>query len=394
HAESLSRSGDMSCATCHALDASLADDRDLGYGVADLERHTIALWNVAHQRWFFWDGRADSLWSQALAPLEDPLEHAFTRSEVARTIQGDPELRGRYEAVFGALPADFEDTERFPRYARPVPEHDRALVRARERAQERTGTEGGHGHANGRAFYHPHQRAWDRMTEEDQELVNEVFVRAGKSIAAFERRFTSIRSDFDVFVEGLRTGDDERLAALSPDARRGFELFVGKARCVSCHGGPLFTDLEFHDTRVPHVDGAREDDPGRSVGIARVLEAEFGVRTRWSDAREGNPVAKVEFLPRPGVDGHAHGFIPEFKTPSLRNVAETAPYMHNGAFETLEEVVEFYDTRANVRPSNAPGERILEPLGLTEEERSDLVAFLESLTDDYLDMGRVGPPER
>ena len=397
HSKALSKNGDMSCATCHGPREHFTDGQKLAQGVIQLERHTPALWNVAHQRWFFWDGRADSLWSQALAPLEDPLEHAFARTEVARTIAQTPQLRRAYESVFGPLPSDFSDETRFPPFARPVPEDDRAHQLAREHASaSRTGDENAtphHEHLGGSSgFFHPHQRGWNAMSEGDRELVNQVFVRAGKSIAAFERRIRSSRSDFDVFVEGLRGNDPEKTDRMTSSALRGLELFTGRANCTSCHGGPFLTDLEFHDTRVPLVDGAPTDDPGRSRGIERLLASEFGVRSRYSDKRDGPAIAKVEFLPRNKPGAHAHA--PEFKTPSLRNVARTAPYMHNGAFTTLEEVVDFYNERTNLRPSTVPGETILKPLDLTQEECADIVAFLESLTDVSLDPALVGPPKQ
>lgn len=393
HTRRLSKGDRISCATCHDHRDSFVDGKRLAEGVLPLERHSMTLWNVAHQRWFFWDGRADTLWSQALVPLEDPLEHAFARTEVARVIGGDPQLRGLYEVAFGEL-ADFADETRFPPYARPVPDNDRAHELAVEHA--RRAAEGDerarphHEHIGGSGFYHPHQRSWDAMTEADQDLVNRVFVNAGKALAAFQGRMRSDRSDFDVFVEGLRTGDPGKLAALGPAERRGFELFVGEARCVICHHGPLLSDLEFHDTRVPVVAGAPADDPGRTRGIQSLRASEFTSTSPWSDDPEGPAGDKVRYLPPP--DAHAHGGTFEFKTPSLRNVALTAPYMHNGSLATLEDVVRFYVTREGERPSNVPGETILQPLDLSDEDQAALVAFLESLTDDSLDLDEVGPP--
>ncbi|MEM9800163.1 MAG: cytochrome c peroxidase [Planctomycetota bacterium] len=391
HSRALSKDGDVACATCHDPRDSFVDGRRLAEGVLPLERHTMSLWNVAHQRWFFWDGRSDSLWSQALVPLEDPLEHAFTRTGVARAVHADVELRRRYESVFGSLPS-LDDDERFPAVARPVPANDRAHELAEEHARERAGGEAAdhHEHLFGSGFYHPHQRAWDAMDERDRLAVTEVFVNVGKALAAFQGRIESRRSPFDVFVEGLREEDPAKVASLSAEQVAGFELFVGRAGCINCHGGPLFSDLEFHDTRVPVVDGAPADDPGRTRGIENLRASEFGVGSRWSDDPDGPMRVKVDYLP---AVSHAHG-AGEFKTPSLRNVALTSPYMHNGAFETLEEVVRFYATREGAREDSSSAERILRPLDLTEEDQRALVAFLESLTDDSLDLSLVRAPER
>lgn len=388
HSTALSKDGDVSCATCHLPEQSFVDGRRLALGVLPLERHTMPLWNLAHQRWFFWDGRADSLWSQSLVPIEDPLEHAFTRAGVAHAIHDDPELRQRYERVFGALPP-LEDALRFPAIARPVPANDRAHQLADEHARAKRGDEEHHTHLFGSGFRHPHQRAWDAMAAEDQEAVTSVFVNVGKALAAFQRLIESRDAPFDRFVAGLREGDPAGVASLSDSAARGFELFVGKARCISCHGGPLFTDLEFHDTGVPEVPGAPVDDPGRARGLEALRAFEFGVRSRWSDDPEGPAGVKVDFLP---AAGHAHG-PGEFKTPSLRSIASTPPYMHNGAFETLEEVVSFYATRETARATGTT-EKILVPLGLSKEEQADLVAFLRSLTGAPLDLARFAAPNR
>ncbi|MGB0331252.1 MAG: cytochrome-c peroxidase, partial [Planctomycetota bacterium] len=296
YSTALSKDGDVSCASCHLPEKSFVDGRRLALGVLPLERHTMSLWNLAHQRWFFWDGRADSLWSQSLVPIEDPLEHAFTRAGVAHAVRGDGALRQGYEELFGPLPP-LEDSARFPAVARPVPANDRAHQLADEHA--RAANEGGeqHTHLFGSGFRHPHQRAWDAMAAEDQAAITRVFVNVGKALAAFQRQIESRGAPFDRFVEGLREQDVDKLASLDPAAVRGFELFIGEARCISCHGGPLFTDLEFHDTGVPEVPGAPVDDPGRSRGLEALGASEFGVRSDWSDDPEGPAGVKVDFLP-------------------------------------------------------------------------------------------------
>ncbi|MEM8711327.1 MAG: cytochrome c peroxidase, partial [Planctomycetota bacterium] len=412
HSRKLSKGERISCAVCHDPRDSFVDGKKVAVGVLPLERHSPTLWNVAHQRWFFWDGRADSLWAQALVPIEDPLEHAFTRAGVAKAIHGDAQLRERYEAVFGPMPP-LDNEERFPAEARPVPPDDRAhklaaahAQKARRSAKEAGGGQGHHTHLYGTGFYHPHQRAWDSMEKADQDAVTTVFVNSGKAIAAFQERMVSARSPFDEFVEGLRGGHADRITAFEPAALRGLKLFAGKAQCIVCHHGPLFTDYEFHDTQVPapedpnwvlthgeelpeegSFDGGLTSDLGRVHGIERLRASEFGVASRWSDDPDGPARVKVDYLPT-----HLHEGSPEFKTPTLRNVALTPPYMHNGAFDTLEEVVRFYNTREGARRFGGQAERILQPLGLTAAEESDLVAFLESLSDDSLDMARVRAP--
>jgi cytochrome c peroxidase len=160
-----------------------------------------------------------------------------------------------------------------------------------------------------------------------------------KAIAAFERTLISTNSAFDRYSAGDK-------AALPESARRGLELFQGKARCVLCHNGPNFTDNKFHHIGVPQT-GPLKEDLGR-----------YAVTKRDSDR-------------------HA------FKTPSLRSVSLTAPYMHTGAFKTLEEVVEFYNKGGEALPGKDP---FMTALNLTDQEKKDLVEFMQSLTGDLKGM--------
>ncbi|MEL6906135.1 MAG: cytochrome-c peroxidase, partial [Planctomycetota bacterium] len=102
--ERLSANGRVSCATCHDPDRGFTDGRELAFGLAEGRRKTPTLWNAAHHRWLTWDGRADSLWMQALDPIEDPTEMGATRTDVARIVRDDEDLRALYEASLGALP--------------------------------------------------------------------------------------------------------------------------------------------------------------------------------------------------------------------------------------------------------------------------------------------------
>lgn len=150
------------------------------------------------------------------------------------------------------------------------------------------------------------------------------------AIATFERGIVSGEAPFDRWL----AGDG---AAISVPAQRGFELFNNKARCSTCHAGWRFTDDSFHDI------GVATSDPGRGRLLPRMKTAQFA-----------------------------------FKTPTLRNVAERAPYLHNGSAKTLIEVVELYDRGGLVqRPSLSPE---MKPLGLSETEKLDLVAFMNTLT--------------
>ena len=151
---------------------------------------------------------------------------------------------------------------------------------------------------------------------------------------------------------------------LTDDEIAGCELFIGKANCTQCHNGPLFTNNEFHNTGVPARPELPIDD-GRLTGAAAVLKDEFNCRSRWSDARE--QCAELDFL----VTGD-HVLERAFKVPSLRNVAERAPYMHAGQFATLERGPRPLQPRAG----GAGGHTELKPLGLQPRELRQLEAFL------------------
>jgi cytochrome c peroxidase len=363
HDARLSADGSVSCATCHPAEGHFADGRQLARGLQQMTRHAPALWNVAYNRWFFWDGRADSLWSQALSPLEDPREHGTTRRAVVALLREDPDLRAEYERVFGPLPD----------VAGP------AGAAGESGAAEATVTSGASG-ASGASD-------GDGAAPADvPEAVTRVFVNAGKAIAAYERRLLSRRAPFDVFVEGLREDDPEKLAALSASAQRGLRLFVGRASCRLCHSGPELTDKEFHSTRVVPLREDLRKDPGRLEGIALVLDSPFNGRSPWSDDPQAG-AEKLAYL-RAVPDN-----IGQFKTPTLRNVALTAPYMHQGQTATLRDALRHYSTFERTYDPN-PGhfERMLVPLHLSEQELDDLLAFLESLTDVAIDPALLGPP--
>ncbi len=158
-----------------------------------------------------------------------------------------------------------------------------------------------------------------------------------EAIAAYERTIISTNSAFDQYVLGDKT-------AMSDEAQRGMALFKGKARCILCHNDSNFTDNQFHNLGVPQV-GPMKEDLGR-----------YYVTRRPEDSGA-------------------------FKTPTLRSIDETAPYMHDGAFKTLEEVVDFLDLGGGQNPNLSP---LMKPLGLTKEEKTHLIAFLNALKGEEI----------
>ena len=226
--------------------------------------------NAAFNESQFWDGRSASLEDQALGPIQNPIEMAFTLGGVEERLNEIPGYRQQFQQVFGA----------------------------------------------------------DRI---DASMV-------GQAIATFERTVLAGNSPWDRW-EQLRD-----TAAVSDAALRGGELARGKARCTACHVGSSFTDAT---ADLYHNIGVGMSNPEPDLGRYVVTE------------QEGDQGA--------------------FKTPTLRNVAETAPYMHDGSVATLAEVLDYYDRGGE---PNAWLDQKMRPLGLTDQEKEDLLAFLGSLTGE------------
>lgn len=212
------------------------------------------------------------------------------------------------------------------------------------------------------------------------EAVTGIFVNIGKAIAAYERRIGFGAARFDRYVTAVTAGRPAD-GLLSDDEVAGLRLFIGKAHCTQCHNGPLLSNFEFHNTGVPPRPGLPNDE-GRLEGATAVGRDEFNCRSRWSDARER--CAELDFMV---IGDHAQRRA--FKVPSLRNVAERAPYMHAGQLATLAAVIDHYDQA----PAAVAGHSELHPLRLSRAERRQLEAYLRSLSGSILDDGRLVAPE-
>ena len=301
-----SANGEVSCASCHHADYGLTDPHPRGRGIGETRRRTMPITGMAWQRWFFWDGRADSLWSQTLVPLQDPTEHGLNREQVLQLVQ--EQYDGPYRDVFGPLPTE----------------------------------------------------------EGDADSVTQVLVNVGKALAAHVRTFHPQETRFDRFASDLREGNsgDEHL---SEPEKRGLRLFLFDARCVNCHNGPMFSNGEFHHSGTPD-DGT--PDLGRGGVIAEVSSAEFSFFSRWSDADPTTDGDHIRFL-----DAAPHKYERTFKTPSLRGVGTRPPYMHNGVFGTLSEVLDNYR-----EVSGTPLADEIFHGDLSDRDLADLEAFLMTLS--------------
>jgi len=203
---------------------------------------------------------------------------------------------------------------------------------------------------------------------------DEMLVNVGKALAAFAETLVTERTPFDGFRDALERNDQTAMQRYPIAAQRGLKLFVGRGNCFVCHTGPNFSNGEFHDIGIPFFVAPGKVDAGRHEGIRTLKDSRFNLLGRFNDdSSRKNATATVHVALE-------HRHWGEFRTPSLRNVAVTPPYMHNGSLATLRDVVLHYSELDGER-LHADGERILRKLSLAEKEIDDLVAFLQTLTD-------------
>ena len=226
-----------------------------------------------------------------------------------------------------------------------------------------------------------HERAFGTPPPADSERA---LVHTGKALAAFLETVRSGRTAFDDFRDALARGDTEAAARYPEPARRGTRVFL-RSQCSVCHFGPSFTNGEFHDVGVPFAIAPGRVDAGRHEGIKRLRADRFNLLGPWSDDPTGAAGVKTRHVET------THAAFGQFKTPSLRSLRLTAPYMHDGRYATLREVVRHY-SELDVERIHTHGEQLLRPLKLTTGESDDLVAFLESLTDGAATSAPAPPP--
>lgn len=326
----LSPSGTVACATCHDATKGFADVTPQSTGVSLGDRNSPAAALAAHARWQFWDGRADTLWMQALGPFENSKEFGSSRLYVVHQIAS--RYSAEYQAVFGAkypLP-DVSETGRFPPAGKPG------------------------------------DPSWQGMAQADRDAVTRVYVNVGKAIAAFERTIRVKPNALDRYAAGDKN-------ALSAPQKKALEQFF-TVGCAQCHWGPRFTDDAFHAIGFDTGRGDRAADRGRIEVLGGLAASEFVATTKWSDAP-----AAAKLLVLPAVPS----MLGAFKTPPLRGVAGTGPFGHGGSFATLVDLTKHYGTRGK----STPGARtagVIEPW-LPEFDanvQNELPAILEVMTAD------------
>jgi len=324
----LSLTGDVSCRSCHEPTLAYTDGLTVAEGVdGKLHiRNTQGLADSGLQRWWGWDGGVDSQWAAALRPLLSPVE-------MANTI----------ESLAG--------------YLRDHVEYDSALKQLALKGADSKSTAKNPDSAD----------AADDLS--DEQLV----VRAAKYMAAFTRTIRSLPTPFDAYRTALEEGDTATQDKYPLSAKRGLKIFLGEANCHVCHLGPNFSNGEFHDTGRPFFVGVGQVDSGRYSGIQRVRAHPYSLLGEYNGTHREDEKRKTRSV-RLGQANWG-----QWRTPSLRNLTYTAPYMHDGSLESLDDVVESY-VNIDTDRLHTEGESILKPLDLTAADKDALVCFLESLS--------------
>ncbi|MEM8731736.1 MAG: cytochrome c peroxidase [Pseudomonadota bacterium] len=200
-------------------------------------------------------------------------------------------------------------------------------------------------------------------------------VHIAKALAAYLETLATGRTSFDRFRDALEQNDMAMAEAYPLAAQRGLRIFLGVGKCAFCHSGPRFSNGEFHDAGVPYFVEPGRVDPGRAAGLDALAQSPYTLGGAYSDdpSKAGGWAAQ-------SVRFH-HSNFGMFRVPTLRRVAHTAPYMHDGSLPDLGAVVDHYNT-IDLERMHADGEAILRPLGLSPADRDDLLAFLMTLSDD------------
>lgn len=296
----LSHNGETSCASCHAAETAYANPRLITTKTRGI-RSVPTLLGVGWSDFYFWDGRADSLWSLAIGPITSPKEHDLSPEELRRRIVAA--YRKDYRALFG------EPSKQTPEW---------------------------------------------------------ILVNVGKALEAYVLTIRLGRGPLDDYADALSQGKVTPKSDLAPCAKRGLKLFIGKGTCINCHNGPTLSNGYFHNIGVPLAD-VNDVGNGRQSGDEELVASPFTCVGPYSDAPEKDkPRVCAEAM-------HAGGsMLGAYKTPTLRAVSKTAPYMHNGIYRTLKQVLFHY----NQRLAAPIGDSETLPLGLNDEEVDSLECFL------------------
>jgi cytochrome c peroxidase len=428
---------EVSCASCHDPAQAGSDFTSrpghVSEGSAWYDVNGQQTLNAGHYKIFYWNGRSDSLWAQVAAVIESDVSMNGNRMEIVRRVA--EQYRTQYEAIFtdplDKLP-DFPPRDRLEAQlvgsvagecagavAGACPEFCEArapdanqcwpILPLRGKGGRFVGCQAGDPY-----YKEPFDDAFDCAPQATRDKINRVFSNFAKAIAAYEGVLASQNAPFDQYVNGAH-------GAISGAAVRGLKLFVGKAACIDCHKTALFSDSDFHNIGVPQSGQMVPTDtectvdkcncnpaapavipppgappppptviagwPGASClpwgfvnGMAKLRSKTFRRDGKFSDDPNLGADYKAKYYDLADNDESkpADSTRRAWRTPSLRDVAMTAPYMHDGVYRSLDDVVWHYDQGGTATLGTKAPE--LRPLRLSNQERLDLVEFLKTLT--------------
>lgn len=380
HDTRFSRNGKVSCASCHQPGRYFTDGRKTGFGLSAGSRNTPTVVNSFAITRAFWDGRADSLISQSLGPLENHREHGISRLEVFYLIY--EYYRTPYEKLFGKIPVLDTKAKRAkpqsPIVKLPVPLVELFQKQRQYLLKNTRFSLSAKAKAPRLKLESDATKLYNDLKPSDRAKITRLFANVGIAIAAFERTVVAVNSPFDRFVAQW---EKQKKPPLSPDfdqtALAGFKLFVGKAGCINCHHGKNFTDNQFHNIGINRFNNP---DFGRALGLQLAKhDVDFGCNS--------DLLSQVEWLQnneacaeKPFLSGTDSSLLGAFKTPSLRNVAETAPYFHDGSAPTLKKAIEHYRSVFGKKTMIGHRSESLVNAKLSDAEIDQLSKFLQTLT--------------
>ncbi len=320
HDVRLSGCGTISCASCHAVETGLSVAKAKGCPDKELAVNPPTLFNTAWMDFYMWNGRADRLWNQAILPMTNPDEMAATPATVRALLTSDAgfDYPAAYSEVFG--------------------------------------------------------KSIDAETDDDRMLAN-----VGKAIAAYETidpKFRKADSTFDTDVARFLVAVGQNTEEQDP-AWLGLKVFVRKGVCVECHKTARLSDSSFHNVGLSDD---RADVVGAAKGLPVFFDSKFNAAGEFSDARKGDATNRIENL-KTDLRDNPMNYLGAHKTPTLRGIKDTAPYMHNGKLKTLEEVVDFYNKGGDLLGTYAGRTNpvTIHSLNLTAPEKAALIRLLESM---------------
>lgn len=421
----------VSCASCHRPDHAFAEPKAVSTGIRQINRNAPSLLNLAENTWFFWDGRASSLAEQSLGPLFHADEMGLSPSTLIKVINSH--YRDEYNALFKDLPdrldsllsetlveqthapemstemaayglatlATFSSLNKILKTASDIhraPASLFALAAAQRKINFDTAvgafeTEESLARKVDRKSAPASSNRTPQNFDGDPLLADSVILNVGLALEAYQKGLIANDSSFDRFVKRV-TASGGIEPSLTEDFNtkelEGLKLFMGDANCHLCHNGPNFSDQGFHNIGLgenKRVD-ALEIPVGRAQGVLDALASPYACNSEVmkkvrAKARAEEPHVGCEVLEYLSTENLE--LMGAFKTPSLRNANESAPYMHDGRFESLEDVLEHYNNPES-RPAVGHREETIKPLALSQRRKGSLIQFLKSLSSPVVDL--------